>query len=251
MNNIQLPDELVLLRHGQSIGNAVSGKARNGDNGGYTPEFRIMDPATWTLTELGEQQAKNAGVWMTDHNLVDFDLELSSKMIRAEQTIHLIKEGEFDFPIPWSLSVTRTHLLNERNWGALVAIPHSERMQLGLQGRFDDTFNWRPVGGETMSEVIRRIQLLMSNLHVYHQNPKRVRATCHGETMWAFQSLLERMTPERYNELYNNRSNDYRLYNCHVLHYRDLQDGMYREKYSVCAYNPKRCDSGWVKINQC
>ena len=66
--------------------------------------------------------------------------------------------------------------------------------------------------------------------------------------MWSWQAMLENITPEQY-KVFHLGHKQYRLYNCHLLHYRNLVDGMYREKYSVCTYNTKRCDSGWQPIN--
>ncbi len=237
---MQLPEELVLLRHGQSVGNAASAASRSRDNSLYTPAFGIKDPYQWELTSMGESQARKAGVWMRENNVTDFDLNLHSSMLRAKQTALISTNNSVPFQ--------ETHLLSERNWGALISSTHKERKEeLGI--RDEDPYNWLPPGGESMSHVEQRLHLLLSHLSVFGSRQNRVRMVCHGEVMWGFQTMFENISPGCYKQLHHDRKSPYRLYNCHLLHYRNLQNGIYREKYSVCTYNTKRCDSGWQSIN--
>jgi broad specificity phosphatase PhoE len=59
-----LPIDLVLVRHGQSEGNAANRLSENGDNSVFSDEFRRRHSASFRLTERGRSQAVRAGKWI-------------------------------------------------------------------------------------------------------------------------------------------------------------------------------------------
>ena len=59
-----LPLDLILVRHGQSEGNAAKRLSEKSDHTAYTKEFRNRHSASLRLTDLGRKQAQTAGEWI-------------------------------------------------------------------------------------------------------------------------------------------------------------------------------------------
>jgi broad specificity phosphatase PhoE len=56
-----LPIDLVLVRHGQSEGNAAKRLSEAGDHSAFTSAFRERHSASFRLTDRGRKQAQRAG----------------------------------------------------------------------------------------------------------------------------------------------------------------------------------------------
>ncbi len=241
-----LPKNLLLIRHGQSEGNAASKASRAGDHSHYTPEFRVRSGHSWHLTSNGKSQAKKCGEWLRNEGLVDFNLNITSNMTRAQQTA--LGLGFED--VEWSES----YLLQERHWGLLVSLPHDERMTAYGENFLkyeEDAFNWLPPGGESITHVIERLKLFFSNLSVFAEKYDSVRIVCHGEVMRALRFIFENMSHEEYLRLHKERTPQNIITNCHALHYlREAGEARYSGMRSVCTYDPNRYDSGYIPINQ-
>lgn len=216
-----LPIDLVLVRHGQSEGNAAKRRSEQGDHGAFTEEFKKRHPASFRLTDLGRTQAEQAGMWIRKE-FPEFDRCFVSEYLRAMETA-----GHLALPnAEWRAEF----YLTERDWGTFEMCPENERTaKFGdALKRYDvEPFFWRPPDGETFADLCLRVDRVLHTLH-RECSDKRVIIVCHGEVMRAFQIRLERMSQERFRALtFSKRKRDY-IYNCQIIHYSRRENGIGR-----------------------
>jgi NAD+ kinase len=244
-----MPVDLVLVRHGESEGNVAGARSKRGDHSAYTPAFRARHSSQWRLTAAGREQASQAGAWIRHHLGSEFGRYYTSEYIRAMETAALL-----DLPgATWFADFN----LRERDWGEMDVMPDDER-----RARFGDSlarkavepFYWRPPNGEHMAELCLRLNRVLETLH-RECGPMRVIITCHGEVMWAFRVLLERMSQRRYAELDRSADPFDRIHNCQILQYtrRDPKDpgreltayGWFRSTWPL---DPSRSRNTWEAV---
>src|SRR3989338_3726543 len=88
-----LPIDLVLVRHGQSEGNAAKRRSEAGDHSAFTKEFLNRHSASFRLTDKGCAQAQRAGEYIRKEfygNGIIFDRFVTSEYIRAKETAGLL-----------------------------------------------------------------------------------------------------------------------------------------------------------------
>lgn len=234
---MSMPDDLVLVRHGESEGNVVVEAAKNGDTSAYTDEWMTVPGHQWRLTDVGRAQAACAGAWLREQFITGpalfrgpalFSRHYVSPYARTKETaahldIHRYTGPEGDatrerLDAPWTLN----RALRERDWGDIGSIPRAEfldRPDMDLnarQWRIDPLY-WVPPGGESIAHVAEnRVRNVLDTLH--REVPGgRVLAVTHGETMWAFRLVLERLDDDDFLDLDARREEKIR--NCEVLHY--------------------------------
>lgn len=207
-----LPIDLVLVRHGQSEGNAAKRLSEAGHHEVFTPEFRDRHSSALRLTDLGRLQASVTGKWIQDH-FPKFDRYYVSEYLRAMETAALLELPEARwFTDPY---------LTERDWGEIESLPENERNErfgAALRKRESDPFFWRPPNGETFVDLCLRVDRVLDTLH-RECSDMRVIIVCHGEVMRAFQVRIERMSQARFRELTLSARPEDRIYNCEVIHY--------------------------------
>lgn len=98
--------KLVLLRHGQSTWNL-----ENRFTGWYDVD----------LTDLGRQEARDAGRLLASHGL-QFDIAFTSVLKRAIRTLWMVLD---EMNLMW-VPVTKAWQLNERHYGALTGLNKTE-----------------------------------------------------------------------------------------------------------------------------
>lgn len=209
-----MPNDLILVRHGESEGNVATNAAKIGDNTRYTDEFITTPGHQWRLTELGRAQAAVSGAWLREHVTAHFDRCYVSPYVRTRETA-----GHLALPdARWM----QNRALRERDWGDIGSVLHDEfnvRPEFALNAwmKRHDPLYWRPPGGESIAGVAEdRVRNVLSSLH-RETTGQRVIAVTHGEAMWAFRIVLERMDDERFIVLDSDRS--HKIRNCAVLHY--------------------------------
>jgi len=72
--------------------------------------------------------------------------------------------------------------------------------------------------GESIAAVCSRLAKVIARLH-RECSDKRVVIVCHGEVMWAFRVILERMSQVQYKDLDQSTSIKDKIHNCQILHY--------------------------------
>jgi len=218
-----LPIDLVLVRHGQSEGNAAKRLSEAGDHSAFTRDFLDRHSASLRLTDKGREQARLAGEFLRGEFFKDgkgFDRYYTSEYIRAMETAGLL-----DLPgAQWFCDF----YLTERDWGELDICSDEEReLKYGaeMRRRQVEPFFWRAPGGESFSELCLRVDRVLHTLHRECAD-KRVLIVCHGEVMRAFQVRLERLSQVRFKRLvFSNLPTD-TIYNCQIVHYtRENPDG--------------------------
>lgn len=211
-----LPLDLVFVRHGQSEGNKAKRLSEAGDHTAFDTAFRNRHTRSFRLTELGREQAVKTGAWLAQEfcaNGRGFDRHITSEYTRAMETA-----GHLGLP---GASWFSQFYLTERDWGSLDICPENEREEKfgeALKMRAIEPFFWRPPNGESFAQLCLRLDRVLYTLH-RECSDKRVIIVCHGEVMRAFQVLLERMSQQRFKDLYLSKDQKHRIHNAQILHY--------------------------------
>jgi len=209
-----MPVDLVLVRHGESEGNAAKRRSERGDNRHRDEHFLSRSTSSWRLTDKGVEQAKAAGVWLRSAFPEGFGRYYASEYLRALETA-----AELDLPgATWMIDYN----LRERDYGALDLLSTEERQEQFpqyMRMREIDPFFWTPPGGESVANVAYgRLGWLLDTLHRECSEAKVI-AVVHGEVMWALRTRLERFTHQRYLELDRSKDPNDQIWNCQILHY--------------------------------
>jgi broad specificity phosphatase PhoE len=209
-----MPENLFLVRHGQSEGNLVRKQfEESGDESFFTKEFLDLHESQYSLTDLGVNQAKKAGKWFTDNRLLTFDRMLVSNNVRAMETaVNLgIKNAE------WMIDYN----LRERDGGLFNVMPPTKRDRDYVdQQKFYNSqpFLFRPPQGESIADVCQRIKIVLDTLS-RECDGKNVIIVCHGHVIRTFKIILERMSLLKANEYLSTEEEWGRVPNCSILHY--------------------------------
>lgn len=213
-----MPNNLVLVRHGQSEGNVAVEAAKKGDLSFYESDegkFMTVPGRQWRLTNYGREQAQTIGRWLTeelDEGGWDFDRLYTSTYVRARETAaHLGLRGA-----EWMVS----RAFRERDWGDIGSIPRKDflkRYPDNAHQKVIDPLYWTPPGGESIAHVAEnRVRNILSTLH-RECDAQNVLAVTHGEMMWAFRMVLEYWSDEDFARY--DADPVHKIHNCEVIHY--------------------------------
>ena len=245
-----MPMEVVLVRHGQSEQNLDVHAARAKDYSLWNETYRNRPVSQHRLSPLGRQQAAQAGKWLHENQLGYFDRRHVSDYARAKETAALLK---VDGP-GWYVD----HFLREREWGDLDGLSWEERedqAQDFFRKKAIDPFYGAPPNGESMAQLAIRLRIIFDTWH-RECSDKRVIVVCHGEVMWGFRYLIERMTTERWVELESSDAPGDKIGNCQILHYtrRDPDTGVLAPHLnwmrSVSPTDKAMSGPGWTAIER-
>ena len=244
-----LPKRVVLVRHGESEGNVLISKSKGGDASLYTPEALEIHPSQWRLTKDGVNQAVMAGLWISTNIGCEFDRCYVSDYARALETAYRMGIPYAE----WYVDI----LLRERDWGYAGNIPRNE-----MEDKFKDwceerrlsSFYASPPSGESLAQVYERLLHRVDTLH-RELSSGNVLIVTHGETIWAFMMIFERMPVPLFEELDHSKDPKDRIHNCQVIEYSrinpdDEEDDRpyFTWKRSVCPWDPKLSTNEWTKI---
>lgn len=233
-----MPNNLVLIRHGQSEANIFVEASKRGDNSLYTDEFMNYPDRSWRLTSLGVQQAKTAGQWITQ-NVPGFDRYITSPYTRTRETA-----ANLSLPnAQWE----ENRVIRERSWGEIDSIPFFEFKQkypANFAYKKKDPLYWSPPAGESIANVAEnRVRNILSTLHRENKRDNVLMVT-HGEFIWAMRLVIERWSDEEF--LKFDKEPDMKIHNCTVIHYTrvnpitsviDSKLRWVRKAYPVCENN--------------
>jgi broad specificity phosphatase PhoE len=156
--------ELILVRHGESIGNVAREEA---ESSGALSIAMPMRDADVPLSELGIEQARALGRWLAEDPGRRPDAVWSSPYLRARQTAQVALAELADPPAPRQDERIRDRelgvldLLTRRGVGAQFPAEASRRSWLGK-------FYYRPPGGESWVDLVLRIRAFLSDLERGH-----------------------------------------------------------------------------------
>ena len=246
-----MPINLILVRHGQSEGNVATRRSKAGEHGDYAGEFMQRHNSLWRLTDRGIWQAKTAGEWIRDNIGSTFGRYYTSEFLRAMETAHHLSLPEAQWFVDFNL--------RERDWGKFDHMSREERdarFSEELRNREIDSFYWRPPDGESIADLCLRVTRVLDTLHRECSNMDVV-VVCHGEVMWAFRILLERLHQRQFNVLDASKHPHDRIHNCQVIHY--TRENPITEKgsrpylgwvRSICPSDLTLSPNEWVEINR-
>ncbi|WP_426790481.1 2,3-bisphosphoglycerate-dependent phosphoglycerate mutase [Sphingobacterium sp. WOUb80] len=171
--------KLFLVRHGQSQWNL---------------ENRFTGWQDIDITELGQQEARQAGVALAHEPI---DIAYTSTLIRAQHTLKIILDEMGNPPIPIVIDAA----LNERGYGKLEGLNKDETAekygaeQVHIWRR---SFDVPPPGGESLKDTNERV--IPYYEHVIAPQLKlgqNVLVVAHGNSLRALIMYLEHLSPEQ------------------------------------------------------
>ena len=208
------PQEIWLVRHGQSAGNVARDLAEAAAGHHIDIADRDVDVP---LSELGVRQSEALGSWFAAlppgqrPNAV-----LHSPYVRAQQTAELLMQRLDRSEL---LAVQADERLREKEFGILdrltthgIAHHHPELYE---QRRHVGKFYFRPPGGESWCDVILRLRSVMDTLEREYCR-ERVLIVAHQVTVNCFRYLFEHLDEATILEF--DRAGD--VPNCSVTSYR-------------------------------
>lgn len=191
-----LPVNMWFIRHGLSEGNFVQRQSERGEHALFQALHDDRDTRHFRLMGRGREQARAAGLWLSD-NRVALSRYYVSEYLRARETAALLGLPGAQWRI-----VDR---LNERDAGEYHRVPHEER-KIRFPGdeesRRRERYYWRPPGGESLYDLTQRLDRFLGTLH-RECSEKNVVVVCHGEVMWMFRKLLFRLTANDFGVLHD------------------------------------------------
>ena len=226
---LDLPSELLIVRHGESAGNVAREEAeRRGLDRIALEARRDCDVP---LSPRGEQQAAALGRWLGELPAAARPtVVLSSPYLRASRTAALLlREGGLD-----GVGLRLDERLREREFGVLDRLTRRgiERAlpEQAAQRRAVGKFYHRPPGGESWCDVLLRLRGVLETLS-RDLRGERVVLVCHSVVVLCLRYLLEQLTEEQI--LAIDRSVE--VANCSVTSYRRSGGALLLQRFNFVA----------------
>ncbi len=207
------PLEIFLVRHGESEGNIANSRSRKDDHSDFSPEFMNRHSTNLRLTHKGKAQATVVGDWLRENNLAEFDSFYVSPYARALETAACLGLHN----AMWNVDFR----LRERDNGSLEITPtdiRQERLAKYLDVRPYHHFYTPMPDGESICDVCNRLRSLVDVLDSEHKQ-KRGIIVAHGDVMKALRVIFEGILPDRYQELIEQNSREFKIGNGQIIHY--------------------------------
>lgn len=249
-----MPLDLLFIRHGESEANIVQKRDDHGVDRVVAETIFARPDWRQRLTARGIDQAKQAKAYIDQElgGLQTFDARYVSPFLRTRETAAYVGGDTLD---GWTID----DRIVERSWGVYGKMPRAEqRAQFPLTAAEKLANPWyiRLDGGESMPDVYARFRDFQATLH-REQSDKRVVVVSHGDFINAARYGVERMTPEEWEILDENR--DYTIRNCTLLHYTrvyphnpdDVRDKLRWRRYIYPDAPDESPDGGqWVELSE-
>ncbi|MDO5699100.1 MAG: histidine phosphatase family protein [Dermatophilus congolensis] len=181
------PSELVLIRHGESVGNVADRVAREKDAHHLELDYRDADTP---LSDVGEEQASAVGRWAASLGEQERPrVVISSPYRRAFQTAQLaVKE------LGLSDHIVVDERLRERDLGLFdgmtgAGIRHNYPEEAARRDEVGK-FYYRPPGGESWTDVVARVRSVLTDIRGEYDEEK-VWLFSHQAVIMSFRFVLE------------------------------------------------------------
>lgn len=226
LSQARLPQELVLVRHGESAGNVARDLAHTRGLSRIDIAMRDCDVP---LSDLGARQARALGEWLAANRRRPH-IVLSSPYVRAQQTAALATQAA-----GWhDVAIEQDERLREKEFGTLdrltvQGIREHFPEQAELRARLGK-FYYRPPGGESWTDVILRLRGVVEAISRDYQN-RRVLIVSHQVVVLCMRYILERLTEQEI--LHIDRARD--VANCSVTEYLRRDDALELHAYNFVA----------------
>lgn len=187
------PSSLVLVRHGESMGNLADARAR--EQGADRLELSARD-ADVELSDEGRRQADALGEWMGQAEHLP-DLVLSSPYARALETARRAVSHT-------DSEIVLDERLRERDLGLFDGMTgagiRKEFAEEAERRRHVGKFYYSPPSGESWADVVLRVRSLLADLRHGFEG-KRVWIFSHQAVIMTFRYVLEGLTEEELLEI--------------------------------------------------
>jgi broad specificity phosphatase PhoE len=188
--------ELILVRHGESIGNVAREEAES--TGALSIAMPMRD-ADVPLSDLGAQQARAVGCWLAEDPARRPDVVWCSPYLRARQTARTALAELADPP---ALRVDER--IRDRELGVLDLLTRR-----GVEAQFPaeaqrrswlGKFYYRPPGGESWVDLVLRIRSFLADLE---RGPGQGRhlIVSHDAVILLFRYVCEQLDEDRVFEI--------------------------------------------------
>jgi broad specificity phosphatase PhoE len=187
------PSSIVLVRHGESVGNLADTRAR--EQGADRLDLPARD-ADVELSDEGRRQADALGDWMAQADHLP-DLVLSSPYARALETARRAVTHT-------DCEIVLDERLRERDLGRFDGMTGA-----GIRKEFADEaerrrhvgkFYYSPPSGESWADVVLRVRSLLADLRHGFED-RRVWIFSHQAVIMTFRYVLEGLTEEELLEI--------------------------------------------------
>ncbi|MCW2351344.1 broad specificity phosphatase PhoE [Sphingobium sp. B1D7B] len=228
------PEQLIIVRHGQSAGNVARDAAHEAAHDRIALTSRDADVP---LSDLGTAQARALGLWFCEQPAEHRpQILLSSPYLRAFQTAELFREaGGTDRQEP----ICFDERLREKEFGILDGLTTP-----GVANIFPDQaefrrllgkFYHRPPGGESWCDVILRLRSVLDTISLHYAG-KRVMIFTHQVVVLCMRYIIESLDEQRI--LAIDREGD--VANCAITDYlfdpsAGRDGGLKLQRYNVTA----------------
>jgi broad specificity phosphatase PhoE len=182
--------QLLLVRHGESIGDAAASRAEQ--EGAETIDIAMRD-ADVPLSETGERQATAVGTWLRELDPEDQPTRAwTSPYVRAASTgERAIEESGLDLLLRGDERLRDrelgiTDLLTTRGFEARLPFEAERRRWLGK-------FYYRPPGGESWADMTLRARSVLADIDLIDDG-QRVMIVCHDAMILILRYICEGMT---------------------------------------------------------
>ncbi len=187
------PDEpgLVLVRHGESLGNVADRRARELGHPRLDLEWRDADVP---LSEVGQGQAEAVGRFVAQQKDDAPTVVVSSPFRRALDTAQIVLATS-----GLDAEAITDERLRERELGVFDGLTGQ-----GIRQRFPEEaerrthlgkFYYRPPGGESWCDVALRVRSALTSLRAEH-GAERLWVFSHQAVIMSFRLVLERLDEE-------------------------------------------------------
>lgn len=167
--------QIIIVRHGESHGNKSK---------------LICGWHDSVLTELGKQQAKQAGIVLKG---IKIDKFVSSDLLRAKETSEIIS---YEIGLPFELDVR----LRERNCGILDGMPIDEAIAHPDWNNLILDPNGKVKGAESTQELYERAGAFLEEVAQTWQD-KTILLSTHGGMLWVMVPFVLGVKLEHYKGL--------------------------------------------------
>jgi broad specificity phosphatase PhoE len=216
------PRELVLVRHGESMGNIADTEARDADADRLELSARDADVE---LSPNGEEQGRTLGRWVAGlEEATRPDLVVSSPYRRAADTARAAL-GEL------GSDVILDERLRERDLGLFDGLTGK-----GIRARYPEEaerrshvgkFYYQPPSGESWADVVLRVRSLLADLREGYDD-RRVWLFTHQAVIMSFRYALEGLDEAELLEI----DRTTRISNASVTRYLRDDDGLALQEFA-------------------
>lgn len=251
LGTLNMPIDLVLVRHGAAEGNLAFEQSRKGNDSLFTDEFMARHESKWRLTDRGRDQARLTGEWIKQNVSTVFGCYLTSEYVRALETAALL-----DMP---NATWRRNTFLRERNFGRLSSLSYHERekrFSKALEVRKKDNFYWKPPSGESLADVALRVDYIIGSLQHMDLRHSSALIVTHFNVMQVFRTRIESIRQSLFEEKLIKIGEHLKIKNGGVIHYtrrnpnnKDDISHTYKWMRIATPYIPSLANPEWMEIN--